>query len=61
MIYRIPVRKNNRLVYLDIIRDMVSKKNGLFSFTLRMNAGNIVDYVTMEVITYKSINGSKRG
>lgn len=59
MIYRIPVRKNNRLVYLDIIRDMVKKKNGLFSFTLRMNAGNIVDYVTMEVITFKSIRDGK--
>lgn len=56
MIYQINIRQNNKLVYLDILKSMLEKKNGLFSFTIRMNGGNIVDFVEMEVITYKSLN-----
>jgi len=39
------IRKANVLPHLDIERDIKATKNGVFTFTLRANGGNIVDYV----------------
>ena len=44
------IRKANILPHLDIERDIKATKNGVFTFTLRANSGNIVDYVN-----YKNI------
>jgi len=39
------VRKNNVVPHLDIERDIKAQKDGIFTMTLRVNQGNIVDYV----------------
>lgn len=47
----IKIIPHNMKPHLDIARDMLKKKTGLFSFVLRINAGKIVDYVKQEIIT----------
>lgn len=44
------IRTHNRQVHMDIEREMKHKNNGLFTFVLRVNSGNIVDLVTLETI-----------
>ena len=45
------VREGNVKPHLDIEKDIKKQVNGLFSFTLRINQGNIVDYVNYKNIT----------
>jgi len=49
----IKIIPHNMRPHMDIARDMLKKKSGLFSFVLRINAGKIVDYVRQETITFK--------
>jgi len=51
--YELDIRKHNIPAHLDIERDIKTKKNGLFTFTLRINGGNIVDYSLMEYVDVK--------
>jgi len=53
MKYELDIRKHNIPAHLDIERDIKTKKNGLFTFTLRINGGNIVDYSLMEYVDVK--------
>lgn len=39
------VRKSNIIPHLDIEKDIKAHKDGIFTMTLRVNQGNIVDYV----------------
>jgi len=48
MTHDLSIREHNWKPHTDIEQDISSKKNGLFSFVLRVNAGNIVDYVLIE-------------
>lgn len=48
MKYDLSIRDHNLEPHLDIEKDIDSKKNGLFTFILRVNNGNIVDYVVLE-------------
>lgn len=52
------IRKHNIPAHIDIENDVVAKKDGLLTFTLRINAGNITDYNRPETINpatkYKS-------
>jgi hypothetical protein len=48
MQYDLSIRQHNRQAHIDIEEDLQRKKNGLFTFVLRINAGNIVDYSLME-------------
>lgn len=40
---------------MDIARDMFDKKNGLFSFIIRVDGKKIVDYVQLESILYQEL------
>ena len=51
--YELSIREHNIPAHLDIERDIKLKKNGLFTFTLRINGGNIVDYSLMEYVDVK--------
>jgi hypothetical protein len=42
------IRGENWQPHLDIENDLQKKGDGLFTFILRVNKGNIVDYVLME-------------
>lgn len=48
MNYALEIREHNRQPHLDIEKDIEIKKDGLFTFILRVNNGNIVDYQVME-------------
>ena len=43
MNYQLNIRDHNRQAHLDIEEEIKHKKNGLFTFILRVNNGNIVD------------------
>ena len=51
--YDLSIREHNVPAHLDIERDIKLKKDGLFTFTLRVNGGNIVDYSLMEYVDVK--------
>lgn len=48
MKYELSIREHNVQPHLDIESDLALKKDGLFTFILRVNNGNIVDYVVLE-------------
>lgn len=50
MKYDLSIREHNVEPHLDIEKDIQKKTNGLFTFTLRVNNGNIVDYAVTEVV-----------
>jgi hypothetical protein len=46
----VEIRDSNINAHLDIEKDIEKRKNGLFTFTLRVNNGNIVDYNIVEYV-----------
>lgn len=50
MITQLVMREHNKEVYKELVKDMLAHGNGLFSFVLRVSAGDIVDYVIMDNI-----------
>lgn len=53
MKYSLNINQHNIKPHLDIEQDIQDKKNGLFTFNLRVNQGNIEDYATFRTITGK--------
>ncbi len=51
MIITLDVREHNKQVYCALFEEMEKKKNGLFTFIIRVSAGDIVDFVIYENIT----------
>jgi hypothetical protein len=47
------IRPHNKKVYLEMMREMLKKRNGVFTFVLRVSGGNIVDLVVMDNKTFK--------
>ena len=56
IIHEIIVREHNKQVYNDINNDLLLKKEGLFTFVIRINNGNIVDYTVLENDNYARKN-----
>lgn len=59
MKYNLTINQHNIKPHLDIERDIQQKKNGLFTFNLRINQGNIEDYAKFRTITiteYRSVS-----
>lgn len=50
MIDEVKIREHNIKPHIDVELDIISKKDGLVTFTLRINAGNIVDYNLVEYV-----------
>ena len=48
MEYALEIREHNQQPHIDIENDIQSRKNGLFTFILRINNSNIVDYNVMD-------------
>lgn len=48
MSYPIEIREHNQQAHLDIESEISNIKDGLLTFILRVNNGNIVDLVVME-------------
>ena len=53
MQYELSISKHNQQAHTDIEKDIENKKNGLFTFILRVNSGKIVDYNLMEYVNGK--------
>ena len=59
MKYQLQINQHNIKPHLDIERDIQNKKNGLMTFNLRVNQGNIEDYAkfrTVDIIEYRSVS-----
>jgi hypothetical protein len=50
MDYALNIRDHNKQAHIDIEEDIQAQKDGLFTFTLRINGGNIVDYNLTEYV-----------
>lgn len=48
------IRKDNMQAHALICDDMEKKANGVFTFVIKVNCGEITDYVTHKVITGKN-------
>lgn len=48
---QLTINQHNIQAHMDIERDIQNKKNGLFTFNLRIHQGNIEDYAQYETIT----------
>lgn len=44
--------EHNAKCYMDIARDILDQKQGVFTFVIRIDGKKIVDYVQMENKTY---------
>lgn len=51
MNYELKIREANIKPHMDIEKLLKSQKTGLFTFTLRINSGNIVDISFTEYVT----------
>jgi len=49
------ISSHNTQVYLDMARDMLDKKDGLYSFVIRVDGKHIVDYVQLESFMYQEL------
>ena len=54
MKYALSIRDHNIKAHLDIKEDIQKQKNGQFTFTLRVNNGNIVDYNVVEYVNARN-------
>jgi len=57
MKYALEIPQHNVKAHLDIERDIQTKRNGLFTFNLRVNRGDIEDYSRFETVTIDSYQG----
>lgn len=57
MKYNLPIDQHNIMPHLDIAKDIEQKKNGVFTFNLRINQGQIEDYSKYETITASVYTG----
>lgn len=46
------IRDKNKPGHLDISKAIQNKRNGLLTLQIRVNAGNIVDLVEMDIFIY---------
>ena len=53
MKYDLVIRRQNIQPHFDIENELQLKKNGLFTFVLRVNSGLIVDFSVLENINVK--------
>lgn len=51
--YQLKIRESNKAAHIDIEKDIQERRNGLFTFTLRVNGGNIADYNVTEYVNAK--------
>jgi hypothetical protein len=47
------IKTCNKQPYMDIMKDIMVKKNGLFSFTLKCDSSKITDYAVTENVKPK--------
>jgi len=53
------ISEHNAAVYMDMAKDMLDKKDGLYSFVLRVDGKKVVDYVQLESFMYQELTVTK--
>ena len=53
--YELHIKVNNQQFHIDLDADLLLKKDGLFSFIIKVNEGNIVDYVVLDYDDFKEL------
>ena len=48
----IKIQPHNRKAHYDIHHDILLKRDGLFTFVVRVNNGQITDYTYLEAVNY---------
>ena len=61
MKYSLDIRKSNIPCHLDLEKEITLKKNGLFTFTVRVNSGNIVDFNVVEYVNVSTYQQFAQG
>ena len=46
--YNLEIKPQNKQFHYDLDMDILAKKNGLFSFVIKINDGNIIDYIVLD-------------
>ena len=59
MNYALEIRKNNVACHLDLEKEITTKRDGLLTFTVRINSGNIVDFNCTDYIDVRTYLGLK--
>lgn len=54
MNYALSIRDHNVAAHLDIEKEIGLRRNGIFTFTIRVNNGNIVDLNVTEYVDVKN-------
>ena len=57
MNYALQIRDHNIQAHLDIEKEVEARKNGQFTFTIRVNNGNIVDLNITEYVNVRQKYG----
>jgi hypothetical protein len=53
------ISEHNLTVYQDMARDMLAKKDGMFSFIIKIDGKHIIDYVQLETFLYAEMTSIK--
>ena len=43
---------HNAQAYMDMAKDMLKKTNGLYSFVIKIDNKNVIDYIQMDSLIY---------
>ena len=54
MEYALSIPEANQQAHIDIENDIAQRKNGLFTFIIRVHDGRIEDYILLEYVDAKS-------
>lgn len=46
------ISAHNAQAYMDMAKDMLKKTNGLYSFVIKIDNKNVIDYIQMDSLIY---------
>lgn len=46
------ISAHNATAYMDMAKDMLKKTNGLYSFVIKIDNKNVIDYIQMDSLIY---------
>lgn len=46
------ISDHNLVAYMDMAKDMLKKTNGLYSFVIKIDNKNVIDYIQMDSLIY---------
>lgn len=54
VVYNIEIKEGNKQPHMDIEHDIALKKDGLFTFVIRVSSKQIIDYVNLDYSSYEN-------